>query len=110
MVFVECLQVLADRVLVVERFRHEHCHCVWHAQSRHCEEFKYIVERGTVAHTGLYDWADILDVAESGRRQNAFARLHPCSVATYCVDFTVVGQQTERLGKAPCGERVGAET
>ena len=62
MVFVERLQVLADRVLVVKTFRYEYRHCLRQRQSTHHQELKHVVERGGVAHSFLHDGAQVLDV------------------------------------------------
>ena len=108
-VFIESLQVLADGVLVIERFGHQHRHGMGQAEAGHHEELQHVVQRGTVAHTGLQDGADGLDVAQGRRGQHALPGLHPAPVAADGVDFAVVCQQAERLSQAPRGEGVGAE-
>ncbi len=109
-IFVEGFQVLADRVLIVERLRYEHRHSVRQAESRHNEKFQHVVERCGVAHVRLDDRTDVLDVAERRRRQHAFSRFHPCTVAADGVDLSVVCQEAEWLCEAPRRECVGAET
>ena len=109
MVFVECLQVFADRILVVERFGHQHRHGMRQAQARHHEKLQYIVQRGAIAHARLDDGTDILYIAQSRRRKHTFPGFHPCTVSPDGIDFTVMRQEAERLGKAPRGEGVGAE-
>ena len=110
MILVEGFQVFADGVLVVERFRHKHGHGVRQAQAGHDEEFQGIVQRGTITHAGLQDGPDLPDVAQRRSGKHALASLHPAAVATYGIDFAVMGQQPERLRQAPRGESIGAET
>ena len=62
-VLVECFQVVAYRVLVVEALWHEYRHGLWQAQSAHHQELEQVVEARRVAHVGLDDRRDGLDVA-----------------------------------------------
>ena len=45
-ILIESLQILRDRVLVVEALRHHHSHGVRQRQTAHHEELEYIVETG----------------------------------------------------------------
>ena len=109
-VFVESLELLADRVLLVEGFRHKHRHGMRKAEPGHDEEFQYVVQRSAVAHVRLDDRAQLFDVAQGRRGQDALTRFHPTAVATYGVDFAVVRQKAEGLCQSPRREGVGAET
>ena len=64
MIFIEGLQILADRVLVVEALRNHHRQGVRQTHAVHDEEFKDVVQRGRVTHVGLHDRRDVADVAE----------------------------------------------
>ena len=69
-VLVEGLQVLGDRVLVVEAFRYHDGHGLWQRQSAHDEELEDIVEACRVGHTRLYDRRYLTDVAQGLRREH----------------------------------------
>ena len=97
MIFVECLQVFADRVFVVEALRHQDGHRLRQRESAHHQELKHVVEAGAVAHAVLHDGAQCLDVAQRLTAQHALASLHPSAVAANGVDLAVVSQQSERL-------------
>ena len=58
-VFVERLQVLADRVLVVERLRHQDSHRLRQRHAAHDEELKDVVEACRVAHAFLDDGRNV---------------------------------------------------
>ena len=109
MVLIERLQILADRVLVVEALWHENRHCLGQTQSAHDQELKHVVEAGRVTHALLHNRTDILDVTQCLAAQHAFTRLHPTAVSTDGVDLTIVRQETERLCQTPCWECVGTE-
>ena len=91
-IFVERLELLADRVLVVEGFGHKHCHGVGQAQSGHDEKFQHVVQAGRVAHAGLHDGADVAHVAQERGGEYGFACAHPSPVAADGIDFAVVGK------------------
>ena len=61
-VLIKGFQVFTDRILVVEGFRYQHGHGMWQAQTGHYKKFQYIIKRSAVAHIGLDNWSDILDV------------------------------------------------
>ena len=109
-VLVECLQVVADGVLVVETLWNQNGHGLWQAQSAHDEEFKHVVQTGRVAHALLYNRTYVGDVSQSLAVQHTFACLHPSTVAAYGVDFSIMSQEAERLCQFPFWECVGAET
>ena len=108
-IFVERLQVFADRILVVETLRHQNCHRLWQGESAHDQELKHVVQTGRVTHALLHDRTDVLDVAQRLAAQHTLTRLHPASVTTNRVDFTIVCQETERLCQTPCREGVRRE-
>ena len=109
-VFVEGLQVLRNRVLVVERFRHEYRHRLRQRESAHGQKLKHVVEACRVAHAFLYDGRNLPDVAQCLARQHTLAGLHPSAVAADGVDLAVVSQQAEGLGQRPRRECVCAES
>ncbi len=110
MIFVEGLEVLAYRVLIVEAFGHEYCHCLRQRESAHHEELEDIVEACRVAHAFLHDGTQVLYVAQCLATQHAFPCPHPSTVASNGVDFPVMCQQAERLSQFPLRESVGRET
>ena len=109
-VFVERLQVLTDRVLLVERFRNKHRHSVRQAHTRHKEELECVIEGSRVRHTRLNDRVNSLNIAQHLRREHTLARLHPGTVTTDGIDFTIMAKQTERLSQRPAREGIGRET
>ena len=108
-ILIESLQILRDRVLVVEALRHHHSHGVRQRQTAHHEELEYIVETCRVTHIRLNDRRNLTDIAQSLTAQHTLARLHPGTVTTDGVDLTIVGKETEWLSQAPCWEGVGRE-
>ena len=110
MILVESLEILGDRVLVVEALRNHDCHGLRQRQSAHDEEFENVVEACRVRHVGLDNRRNLTDVAENLRREHRLAGLHPSAVTTDGVYLTVVGQHAERLCQTPCRERVCRET
>ena len=110
MVLVEGLQVLADGVLVVEALWYEDSHRLWQTQAAQHQELEHVIQAGRVAHTLLYDGAQVLDVAQGLAAQHALASLHPTAVTTNGINFSVVCQQTEGLSQLPLGEGIGTES
>ena len=110
MVLVEGLEIFRDRILVVEALRHHDRHGMGQRQSTHDKELEHVVERGRVAHVGLYDGRDVADVAQLLGVEHALAGLHPPAVATDGIDFAVMGEQTEGLGQRPRRKCVCAES
>ena len=110
MIFVEGLEVLAYRVLIVEAFGHEYCHCLRQRESAHHKELEDIVEACRVAHAFLHDGSQVLNVAQCLATQHAFPCPHPSAVAANGVDLAVVGEQSERLCQRPRRECVGGES
>ena len=39
MIFIEGFEILRDRILIIETFRHKHCHSMWQTQTRHYQKF-----------------------------------------------------------------------
>ena len=109
-VFIKCLQVFTDRVLVVERFRYQHGHGMRQAQSGHDEEFQYIIKRRTVTHSRLDNWANLFHITQQRSGKHTFTRFHPPAVSTDGIDFTIVCQQTERLCQTPSRECICTKT
>ena len=107
MILVKCLQILRDRILVVETLWYKDGHCLWQAESTHHQELEHVVEAGRVAHAVLYDGADVLDITQRLAAQHTLTSLHPTAIATDGVDLTIMSQQTERLCQFPLGESVG---
>ena len=71
------------------------------------EDFKRVVQTGGIADV-IFQTAKPFTGLQ--RRTNpAFTRPHPAAVADDGVDFTVMGQETERLCQRPCGTRVRGE-
>ena len=106
MVFVECLQVLRNRVLIIETLWHQNSHRLRQRESAHHQELKHIVERGRITHAVLHNRTQVLDIAQRLTAQHTLSCLHPAAVTTNGVNLTVVGQQTERLCELPFGECV----
>ena len=86
MIFVECLQVVADRVLVVERLWYQYCHSMRKTQTRHYEKLQYVVERSRVRHVGL----DNRTYARVVWYQYRLPCLHPVTVAPDGVDLSIM--------------------
>ena len=110
MIFVESLEVLAYRILVVEAFGHKYCHCLGQRETTHRKELEDIVKACRVAHSFLNDRPQVLDVAQSLAAEHALPCLHPSAIASNGIDFTIMCQQTEGLRQLPFREGIGRET
>ena len=110
MVFVVSLQVFADGILVVERLGHQHAHRMGKRQAAHHQKFQHIVERSRIRHLWLNNRCNVTDVTQGFTVQHRLASLHPSTITTDGIDFTIVCKQTEWLGQRPCGEGIGAES
>ena len=63
-VFVEGLQVLRDRVLVIETLRNEYRHRLWQRQAAHHQELEHVVEAGRITHALLHNRPQVLDISQ----------------------------------------------
>ena len=109
-IFIESLEVFADRVLVVERLRNEDAHGLRKAHAAHHEKLERIVQTGGVGHLLLENRFDFPYVTKDFAGEHALPRLKPSPVASDGVDFTIVAQETEGLCKFPLRECIGRET
>ena len=66
-----------------------------------------VVQRCAVAHAGLDDGRQLLDVLQIGRLQTRFACFHPQPVAFDGVYLAIVRYHSEGLRQTPCRECVG---
>ena len=71
---------------------------MWQTHACHDEVFEHVVERCRVAHPLLTYGSDVISVKRLGF-ERAFARFHPETVALDGVDFAVVAEHAEWLGK-----------
>ena len=110
MVFIISLQIFADGVLVVKRLGHQYAHRMGKREAAHHQKFQHIVERSRIRHLGLNNGGNVTDVSQGFAVQHRLAGLHPSTIATYGIDFTIVCKQTEWLRQRPCGEGIGAES
>ncbi len=86
----------------------EHEHGVNDAAPGHGEDFCGVVEAGGVTAAILDDGAQVFDVfAPEVGLEFIFAGGDPVAVALDGVDFAVVGEHAEGVGKGPGGEGVG---
>ena len=98
-IFVESLKLIRYGILVIEALWYHDSHSLWQRETAHDEEFKYVVQTGRVTHVGLYDGTDILHASQFGAVQHTFSCLHPRTVASYGIDFSIVCKQTEGLSQ-----------
>ena len=75
-ILIESLQILRDRVLVVEALRHHHSHGVRQRQTAHHEELEDIVETCRITHIRLNDRRNLTDIAQSLAAQHTLTSLH----------------------------------
>ena len=106
-IFVEGLQIFADRVFIVKALGHQDSHGLRQRESTHHQELEHVVETGRIAHAILNNRTQVLDIAQRLTAQHTLSCLHPAAVATNGVNLTVMGQQSERLCQLPFGERIG---
>ena len=110
-VFVKALQLLRERVLLVEALRNEHRQRMRQRHAAAQEKFERIVERRAVAHPRLDDRPEAaLRIAGELGVEHRLARPHPEPVAADGVDLAVVPDQPEGLREAPRREGIGRKT
>ena len=110
MIFVERLQLVRDRVLVVEALGHQYRHSLRERHAAHDEKLKHVIEACRVRHSLLHYGAYLPYVSQRLGGEHALPRLHPPPVAPHGVYLAVVAKQAEGLRQFPLGKRVGRET
>ena len=87
-----------------------HQHRVRQTSPAQMQQFKHLIEAGTVRCPGCADRENLLDVgAEDVGVDQRFAGPHPVLVTGDGVDLTVVGDPAERMRQRPRREGVGRE-
>ena len=87
-----------------------HQHGVGQAATAEVQQFEYFVEGRRVGCLRCADRREPGQVAGDLRAgQHGLAGVHAVAVAAHGVDLTVVGDEAERMGQRPGGERVGGE-
>ena len=110
-VFVEGAAILVHQRIARPRLGNHHHHRVRQRIPAHDEQFQRVVERGRVRLAVVDQRPQLVQVvAEDLRRDRAFARAYPVEIAAQRIDFTVVADVAERVGKVPRRESVGGES
>jgi hypothetical protein len=109
-VLVERAPILVHQRIAGPRLGNHHHHRVGEWIATHDQQLERVVERGRVRLSVVDQRPQLRQVvAQHLRRDRAFACAYPVEVAAQRVDFAVVGNEAERMGQVPRGERVGRE-
>ena len=108
---IEILFVLGNGIIVAPWFGNHDHQCQRQIHAAHIHEFKCVVDHGRIRSVIIDHRIYSVNIRfTQSRMHGLLTRQHPVMVPGNCVDFSVMGNHTVRMGAVPARIGIGGKT